>query len=112
MHLFGLFFLFILGAIMAIGVFFIITILRVISKVRNLLNPFGKGFGTTTNTNHNKQQSTTYSQTREGYNNTSSHQFDAESGNAHHEYTGQTGNDTRGKIFKKDEGEYVDFEEV
>lgn len=112
MHLFGLFFLFILGAILAICVFVILTILRVVGKVRNLLNPFGKGFNTTYNTNQNRQQRTTYNQNKEGYSNASSHHFDAESGNAHHEYTGQTGNETKGKIFRKDEGTYVDFEEI
>ena len=57
--------------------------------------------------NHTNNRNTSSSQR----NSQSENHSDYKSGNAHHENSGGSRN-SNGKIFEKNEGEYVDFEEV
>lgn len=106
MHLLGLLFIAILCSILMIAAFFLITLLRVVGKFRSFFNPFNnKPFSQSSASSHEQQaqqQQTTFS---------SSARSESRTGNAHHE--SGSGNMASGeKIFSKDEGVYVDFEEV
>lgn len=106
MHLLGLLFLAILFFVLMIAFSFLATIARLVGRFRNLFSPFsGTTYNQPSGSAHqqqaHQQQSSTFS----------SHRDDTHSGNAHHE----TSNGSRRsgeKIFSKDEGEYIDFEEV
>lgn len=113
MHVLGCLFVFIFGFILLLFSVFRLFMQSIFGKFFGRTakrGPFGgqqgsygnpqKPFGTS-----NKQQST-YTE----HSNTYSH---TTAGNARHEGgTAQSGQQRSGKIFQKDEGEYVDFEEV
>lgn len=106
MHLLGLLFLAILFFVLMIAFSFLATIARLIGRFRNLFSPLN---GTTYNQpSGSARQQQAQQQSTSTF---SSHRDDTHSGNAHHESTSR-GNTSGEKIFSKDEGEYVDFEEV
>ena len=104
MHAFlGCLFILIFGAF-----FFIIGIIRLfyhsIFGGAKRTNPWGqRTSGTTYNQNSSTGQNKSQSQTHTDYT----------AGNAHHEFGNESASPGRtGKIFNKNEGEYVDFEEI
>lgn len=104
MHILGLLFFALFSIVIAFVAVMIFTLLRIVGKFKNFLNPFSN--------NAYKQSAASSAQHTQQSHKGFSYNNNAQSGNAHHEYSGQRTRTSKDKIFGKDEGEYVDFEEV
>lgn len=103
----GCLFIFIFGGILLfIGLIRIVTQMLfgkgTSSTAKGAFGPFGSfgGFGNTNQSSHQQQAESTHQHT------------DTRAGNAHHEGNPNSRQKRSGKIFEKNEGKYVDFEEI